>query len=245
MLHHYSRTRVLHKGRYKYGQYIIILDSEYSGFLTKWIASGDFIAYEDEQFRLHQAEGRPRNILYCFNLPGMQQAAVMKVSHISFRYRLSRKIDLFITGLYKDYCKISFYGAMTLHNHNLPVTKPLAFWTFKQGLFRKKSYFLCYKLPGKQSVKQLLESLQLSGSNYDFHGMAKKLVSLIRSIHAAGLRHGDLHTGNILADAIEPVGEQAGNLSDFNFFFGGLRQMFKSQNKDFLGEKCVRLERFE
>ena len=218
MLYHYSRTQTLHKGRYKYGQYITIPDPEYAEFLINWITSGGFIAYEDERFCLKQAQGRPRNILYSFSLPGVQQTMVMKVSHISPRYRLSRKIDLFITGLYKDYCKISFHGAMALHKQNFPVTKPLAFWTFKQGFFRKKSYFLCNKLPGSQSIKQLLESCQQNNSHLDFHEMARELASLVRSMHIAGLRHGDLHTGNFLAHTTEPLGSQAKKLPKFTFF---------------------------
>ena len=218
MPYHYSRTQALHKGRYKDGQYITVPDSEYAEILANWITSGDFTAYEDERFRLKQAQGRPRNLLYSFHLPGMQQATVMKVSHISPRYRLSRKIDLFITGLYKDYCRISFHGAMALHEQDLPVARPLAFWTFKQGCFRKKSYFLCNKLPGSQSLKQLLESCRQNNSHPDFHGMARKLASLVRSIHAAGLRHGDLHTGNFLVHATEPPGSQAKKMPEFNFF---------------------------
>ena len=218
MLHHNNRAHILRKGRNRHGQYIVTHDSEHADFLTRWIASGDFIAYEDEQFCLRQAEGRVRNILYSFHLPRIQQEVVMKVLHISPRYRLLRKIDLFITGLYKDYCKISFCGAMALYSHNLPVAKPLAFWTFKQGFFSKKSYFLCYRLPGKLSVKQLLRSLQANEFDFDFHAMARKLVALVRSIHTAGLRHGDLHTGNILADVTELEIEQSGKRSDFSYF---------------------------
>ncbi len=219
MLHHHSRVRALHKGRYKHGQYTIAADSECADFLTGWITSGDFIAYEDEKFRLHQAQGRPRNILYSFRLPGMHQATVMKVSHISPRYRLSRKIDLFLTSLYKDYCKISFYGAVALHDHNLPVARPVAFWTSKQGFFNKKSYFLCSRLPGEQSVKQMLQSLPENDLSCDFHAMAEKLVTIIKGVHAASLRHGDLHTGNIYMHTPKPVVDrQAKKLSDSDFF---------------------------
>ena len=186
--------------------------------MTRWITSGDFIACEDEQFRMHQAQGRPRNILYSFHLPEMQQEVVMKVSHISSRYRLSRKIDLFITSLYKDYCKISFYGAMALHDRNLPVARPLAFWTFRQGFLRKKSYFLCSMLPDGQPLKQLLQSLPKNDLGCDFHATAEKLVAIIKNIHAADLRHGDLHTGNIYVHAPRPAaGEQTKKSSDFSF----------------------------
>ena len=189
------------------------------------------MAYEKKQFLLSQAQGRPRNILYSLHPPGMHQTAVMKVSHISPRYRLSRKIDLFITSLYKDYCEISFYGAKALWDHNLPVAKPLAFWTFKQGIFTKKSYFLCSKLPVGQSVKQLLQSPQTNNFNLDFHAMAEILVTIIKGIHTAGLRHGDLHIGNIHAHASKPVHGQVQNLSDLNFFIVDYDNCFRSKIK--------------
>lgn len=215
MLNKLPHKQAPSKGRYKHGQYLIACDSGCTDFLAKWITSCDFVAYEKKQFRLGKAQGRPRNILYGLDLPSMHQATVMKVSHISPRYRLSRKIDLFITSLYKDYCKISFYGSKALFDQNLPVAKPLAFWTLRQGFFRKKSYCLHSKLPDGQTVKQLLQSSQINDFNCDFHATAKKLVSIIKNIHNAGLRHGDLHTGNIHAS--KPVTRQVQNLSDLNF----------------------------
>lgn len=218
MLNKLSCKQTSYKGKYEYGKYLIASDSGCTDFLTKWISSCDFTAYEKKQFRLDGAQGRPRNILYSLNLPSMHQATVMKVSHISPRYRLSRKIDLFITSLYKDYCKISFHGAKALCDQNLPVAKPLAFWTLKQGFFSKKSYCLHSKLPDGQSVKQLLMSPQINDFNCDFHVMAEKLVFIIKGIHDAGLRHGDLHTGNIHTHAPKSTSTQIKNLSELNFF---------------------------
>ncbi len=195
MQNHHNRIRALHKGRYRHGKYIVNPTSESADSLIRWIITGGFTAYEKKQFHLSQAKGRLRNSLYSFYLPEMQQEVVMKVSHIHPRYRFSRKIDLFLTSLYKDYCKISFYGTVTLHGHSLPVARPLAFWTVRQSFFKKKSYFLCDKLPGEQSVSQLLQS----PTTCDYRSLAEKLVAIIRNIHAAELRHGDLHTGNIYA----------------------------------------------
>ncbi len=188
--------RVLHRGKYRHGKYIVSPAPKSAATLIQWITSGRFSAYEKEQFHLSKVPCRPRNKLYSFHLPEMQQEVVMKVSHINPSYRLSRKIDLFLTSLYKDYCKISFHGALALDNCNLPVATPLAFWTVKQGFFKKESYFLSSKLPGEKSVCQMLQSLERDEIKNDCHALSKKLVTIIRNMHAANLRHGDLHTGN-------------------------------------------------
>ncbi len=196
---HHDRARILYKGRRQREKCVVNPKLEATDSLTRWITSGGFVACEKEQFHLSQACGRPRNKIYNFYLPEAQQEVIMKVSHINPRYKWSRKIDLFLTSLYKDYCEISFHGASALHSHNLPVARPLAFWTLKQSFFKKKSYFLSDKLPGEQSVKQLLESSKLDDFKDDCPALAEKLVGIIRDTHAANLRHGDFQTGNIYA----------------------------------------------
>ena len=189
-------------------------------FLPQWITTRGFATYEQVQFLLRHTEGRPRNKLYSFYLPEIQQEVVMKVSHINPRYRLSRKIDLFLTSLYKDYCKIGFCAASMLHSHNLPVARPLAFWTFRKTFSDKKSYFLCARLPGEQSVKQLLHSSETGDFDDGFHTLAEKTVAIIKSVHAAGLRHGDLHLGNIHSHfpRSTPGSKQTKDISDAELF---------------------------
>lgn len=177
-------------------KYIVSAEPETSAFLSEWIVSGGFIPYERSDHALNHDGGRPRNRLYEFHLPRIRREVVMKVSRIDPRYRLSRKIDLFVTGLYKDYCKVGFLGAKALYAAGLPGAEPLAFWTCRRGIFDKRSYFLYRKLPGQTSVKKLLQ--KAGNEHKDCHlRLAKKLVSIIRRIHAANLRHGDFHAGNV------------------------------------------------
>ena len=205
-----------HYGRYRHGKYIVSPNSEISESLIEWIASSGFREYEEERHALNHDGGRPRNLLYAFHLPIIEGDVVMKISHINPRYRLSRKIELFISGLYKDYCKVAFRGATLLHAAGLPVTEPLAFWTFRRRRFDKRSYFLYRRLPGESSVDKLLREAG-NMEKEDCRKLAEKLAAIIRSIHATNLRHGDLYTGNILAH-FPPSADPAKKLSDADFY---------------------------
>ncbi len=192
------------RGGYRRGRYVVSPEPEIRTFLTGWIASEGFIPYERPDAALNHDGSRPRNRLYTFHLPQIQREVVMKVSRIDPRYRLSRKIDLFLTGLYKDYCKISFRGAAALYAAGLPVAEPLAFWTCKRGILDKRSYFLYRKLPGQTSVKKLLQKAENEPKDH-YLQLAKKLVSIIKRIHDANLRHGDFHTKNVQAHFPRPT----------------------------------------
>lgn len=178
------------------GKCVVSPEPEVAAFLSEWIAADDFAAYERPDCVLNHGGCRPRNRLYEFRLPQIRRKVVMKVSRIDPRYRLSRKIDLFVTGLYKDYNEVGFHGATALHAAGLPVAEPLAFWTRRRGLFDKRSYFLYRKTPGQTSVGELLR--ETAGDVKDRNRrVAEKLVAVLKRIHAANLRHGDFHTNNV------------------------------------------------
>lgn len=208
----------MRKGSYKHGKYIVGSDSETADFLTDWIVAVRFKEYEREEFRISHGKSRRRNKLYSFRPPPMRQDLVMKVSRISPDYKLSRRIDLFLTGLYKNYSKVSFHGARALHERRLPVAEPLAFWTYKESFLVKRSYFLCRRLPGV-SVSNLLSDPTTKYSAADCRGLAEKLIKMIRGVHAAGLRHGDFKTDNVQIDRPRLVSESSENpLSDGRVF---------------------------
>ncbi len=200
----------MRRGKYKRGKYIVGSDSETADFLADWITSARFREYEREEFRISPGKGRPRNKLYSFRPPPIRQDLVMKVSQISPDYKLSRKIDLFLTGLYKNYSKVSFYGARALYERRLPVAEPMAFWTYRESFLVKRSYFLCRRLPGV-SVKDLLAEPPQKYSVADYRRLAEKLVKVIRDVHDSGLRHGDFKTGNVQVDHPRLVSESSAN----------------------------------
>ena len=154
----------------------------------------------EQQMYLANTSGRPRNNIYFIQSLFDNTPWVMKVSHINPQYKLRRKIDLFLTGLYKDYAKVSFRGAKALCECGIPVAKPLAFWTFKKNLFNKQSYFLSEKVAGKQTVAEWLEMHELHNSSGDDTEYLKilvaKIIDIIREIHHCHMRHRDIHLGN-------------------------------------------------
>ena len=158
----------------------------------------------EQQTYLANTSGRPRNNIYFIQSLFDNTPWVMKVSHINPQYKLRRKIDLFLTGLYKDYAKVSFRGAKALYECGIPVAKPLAFWTFKKNLFNKQSYFLSEKAAGEQTITRWLKSRQAVHTLKNdpaeivewFGIVANKIIDTTRKMHNCYLRHGDLHLGN-------------------------------------------------
>lgn len=180
------------KGRHKSGSYIVSAHAEEVGKVIDWIDRNEFREFEKSRHEL-ASDGRPRNKIYTVKLSFSEHEMVMKVSHINPRYRLSRKIDLFLSSLIKNYGKISFEGALALYNCGLPVACPQAFWTSRQSFFKRKSYFLCTRLPGQQSLEQWCRSCAADNHR---RILAAKAAAVVRNIHAHQLRHGDLHAGN-------------------------------------------------
>ena len=190
-------------GRYQHGHYILSKSVTEPERLVHWISQLGFNEFEQPSYDLNKP-CRPRNTIYSFRCPGENNDWVMKVSQVNKRYRLARKIDLFLTGLYKDYAKVGFYGAQALYDCGVPVAKPLAFWTFGKNLFNKKSYFLCEKVPGEQTLVHWFESQYPSvQSEVCATAIAEQVIALVRKIHDCCLRHGDIHTGNFCIDAPE------------------------------------------
>lgn len=196
-----SKSTEYVSGKYKHGEYMVAKSADNAAQLETWIRQTRFKDFECPPYR-RDNPGRARNNIYIFQCPGTPKWQVMKVSHISPRYKLARRIDLFLTSLYKDYAKVSFLGAQRFYACGLPVARPLAFWTFKEGLFNKRSYFLCEKVTGEQSVYAWLKKTQADSAdkatpaNEDIITIAAKMVAVARRIHDCGLRHNDLHTGN-------------------------------------------------
>ena len=188
------------RGSYRRGRYGVSPESEIRTFLTGWIASESFIPYERPDAALN-SDGRNR--LYVFYLPQIQREVVMKVSRIETCFGLTRKIRWFLYGLYK-YSKAGFRGAAALYAAGPPVAEPLAFWTCKRGILDKRSYFLYRKIPGQTSVAKLLQKAENEPKDH-YLRLAKELISIIKRIHDANLRHGDFHTGNVQAHFPQPL----------------------------------------
>ncbi len=187
---------------YPHGK-VLINDAFSSSRLTeKWIQGEQFLEYEKAQFQLGK-KSRKRNRLYCFDYEPENCSVVMKVSQISRHYKFSRKINLFLTGLFKDYNYRSYIGSLRLKQAGIDTIKPIAHWTFRSSWLNRKSYLLYQKVESELTVSELCRHILQSGrKNRDvlIEAIANRCVEIVRKIHAGNIRHDDPHDRNILTD---------------------------------------------
>ena len=159
--------------------------------------------YESSHLQLSRKGGRKRNMLYCFNHDRVQCDVIMKVSHISHHYRLSRKIDLFITELLKSYNYKSYISSVRMLRAGIDTIEPIAYWTYKPSRFRRKSYLLYKKVESELTAAELCNKIIFSETaNKDLliRAVVDRCVSIVQNIHAANIRHDDPHGNNILTN---------------------------------------------
>ena len=190
---------------YNNGKFSTYGSTSLQNLLEKWIINNDFLKKEKNTFLLGK-KSRKRNNLYGFVLNESNCTVVMKVSEISKEYKFWRRIDLILTNLIKDYNFNSYNHSIHLYESNVPTIKPLAYWTYKPTLFKRKSYFLYEKVESELSVTELYEEIMSSNLGQKDRLMdivSDKCISIVQSIHMANIRHDDPHGGNILTDIMK------------------------------------------
>ena len=190
-----GKHNIIH-GRHRSGRYCVTLHAQNPRALVEWIEAHEFRRFEDERYHLKRCFGRRRSQLYGIPLPGMQGEAVMKMSTIHPAYKLSRRTELFLRSLYRDYNKAAFKYALALLNAGVPVAEPFAFWSDRRSQFDRRSYLLCRKVPGGMTLHDLLQKISQQddeATQYITHSICRRLIEIMRKMHAARLRHGDPH----------------------------------------------------
>lgn len=190
---------------YKNGKYSTYGSESISNSLEEWILNSNFLKKENSTLLLGK-KSRKRNKLYCFFLNEINCTVIMKVSEISKEYKFWRKIDLILTSLVKDYNFNSYNHSIHLYEANVPTIKPLAYWTYKPTLFKKKSYFLYEKVESELSVTELYEIIVRSNIDQKdrlLDIVSDRCINIVQSIHKANIRHDDPHGGNILTDIMK------------------------------------------
>ena len=186
--------------KYPNGKYTIYNIPENRDFLEKWIVQSNFLQYEKEELILKK-KSRKRNKLYDFHLTCISKNVVMKVSQIDKNYKFWRKVNLFITSLYKDYNFNSYKNTINLIENGVETIVPIAYWNYKTSLLSYKSYFLYEKVDSELTVTDLyneIKSNNLKNEKEFINSITDKYISMIKSIHNANIRHDDPHGGNIL-----------------------------------------------
>ena len=233
---------------YSHGRYSINPNISDPLAIEKWIKEKQFANYEKDEFHLGY-KSRKRNTLYSFKNKISDQYLVMKVSEISQNYKFWRKVDLFLTSLYKDYNYNSYRGSIDLQNAGVDTVMPMAYWTMKKTIFNRKSYFLYEKIASDTNVTQLCSALSTSSNphkNKLINIIINRCINIVKKIHTANIRHGDPHGGNILtslnADYVNDLDEE--KLSNAHFILIDNDRCTSARSspiflKKFLDIKCL------
>ena len=203
---------ILNLSPYRHGKYIAYKGNSYHQSIDKWIKETNFLKYELSNLII-QKKSRKRNKLYCFPLDSISKNVTMKVSETSKDYKFWRRVNVFITSLYKDYNLNSYKNSINLHEAGVDTIVPVAYWTYQFSTFKYKSYFLYENVDSELTVTELYDHIKSSNPpNKDafIDIISDKHIAIIKSIHSANIRHDDPHGGNILTDI------KANDLSDIS-----------------------------
>ena len=141
--------------------------------------------------------------MYCFKHEPTNYNVIMKVSEINKHYKLGRKINLFLTSLFKDYNCRSYIGSLRLQQEGVDTIMPIAYWTFRASWLNHKSYLLYQKVESDLTVHELCRLILQSKATDKtilIKMIANRCVDLVKKIHAANVRHDDPHGNNILTN---------------------------------------------
>ena len=188
--------------KYSRGKYSTYKGHSSYNSIEKWILEQQFLEFEKDELLLSK-KSRRRNKLYSFHSIFTDSNVIMKVSEISKKYSFWRRIDLFITGLFKDYNFNSYKGSIKLREAGINTLNPIAYWTYKNSWLNRKSYFLYEKVESDFTVTELCNDIISSNAENKhelINTIAQKCVEIVKNIHAANIRHDDPHGGNFLTN---------------------------------------------
>jgi hypothetical protein len=202
----------MRKQTYAAGTYIVRDDLSYAADVRDLITSARFQRFlSAHPDRLAVAAGR-RNSLYTFYFPPAGKALVMKVTRLDPQESVWRRIDWYQRRLRKDYAEVAFYGALQLEEAGIGTAKPVAYWSCGTSWWNRESYFLYEHVEARtiDSYTEEASAYPTSCGKLVLRGMIEKTIEMVRCLHAHGLRHGDIHGGNVLvsvdADGRSPDG---------------------------------------
>ena len=188
------------QGRHRTGQYIISGDEACAEKLRDWITQYGFEQYERETLRFDR-HGKTRNKLYSFHLPETECEVVLKTCRPAPEYKWPRRFELALRQSTADYNKAAFLGCRMMRRAGMPVARPFAYWNVRRSLLDQTSYFLYQKIVADCPLNEWCAAIRRSGRDNatELLDAAKtKAMTIVRTMHDAGYRHGDPHGWNFL-----------------------------------------------
>ncbi|WP_028575695.1 lipopolysaccharide kinase InaA family protein [Desulfonatronovibrio hydrogenovorans] len=145
--------------------------------------------------------GRAKNTLQVFQLPGDGRPVVLKrTSGRGCGVSFSRKIEILIKGIHRNYARTAFNGSLALELAGIPTPSPLAWWQSGSGL-AKDSYYIYEKVCARETLSQALQRLwREKGESATGEAIAllSCMADLSSKMHQFRIRHGDIVTHNFL-----------------------------------------------
>ena len=187
---------------YSQGKYLVNSRVSYHKAIEEWIQGEQFLQFENIDLQLNK-KSRKRNTLYCFQNTFSSNNLIMKVSQISKEYKFWRKVDLFITSLFKDYNYNSYNNSVKLQSAGIDTIIPIAYWTYGFPWLNRKSYFLYEKVEYDITVTELCNKIvtsNIQNKSELIDAVTNQCIAIVKKIHAANIRHDDPHGGNILTN---------------------------------------------
>lgn len=191
----------MRKTRYSGGKLIVRDDLSYSAAVHELITSLQFLNVRAQAAERLPVTGR-RNRVYRFYFAPANRWLVMKVTRLDQNERLWRKLDWYQRRLRKDYAEVAYRGALRLERAGIGTGRAVAFWSYGASRLHRESYFLYEHVEGT-AIAQHHERIR--GLPRPFRRLIstcaiEKTIQMTRRLHAHGLRHGDIHSRNMLVD---------------------------------------------
>jgi tRNA A-37 threonylcarbamoyl transferase component Bud32 len=134
-------------------------------------------------------------------LPGTGKNVVMKVFWPGAGYRFSRRINILLRNMIGGEARRAFYGALKLEQAGIPSVGVLAHWTYRRSLFGVEGYLMYEEIAAEKSLRDLALEAYVGKdprARAELAALISPLAKLVSSLHACGLSHDDLATGNFL-----------------------------------------------
>ena len=202
----------MHRQRYSKGHFCIREGLASAPELERFIRELRFLDVDDST-RIRTPSQRKRHRLYYFHFPSLDVPCVLKVDQVDSGYSWLRRQELRLTGLLRDNARRSYEGALALEQAGLETMRPLAHWTYRVSRFYREGYFLYQAIETDLGIKRYRDSIADAPSPKqleNFNQLIEMMARLTRRMHDAGLRHGDIVTGNFLVAGHER--DKAGEL---------------------------------
>lgn len=185
---------------YEHGAMHIREGLPYEQELVRYIRDLGFLGVA-ESCRINVSSQRKRHRLYLFPFEAAGARVVLKVDTVDHRYSRLRQIELRLAGLMRAGLEQSFRGALALEHAGIPSIRPLAHWTYKPSRWTRNSYFLYEAVETDLSLKSYRDAVAAEPTLprlQTFQQLIAMMADTTRKLHDAGLRHGDVVTGNFL-----------------------------------------------